>query len=66
MGVLTRVGWNLRVLTDPSESRSLTAENPEQLASMMEGMVHELESMGAVYPLGDGNPLEPAIPSSRR
>ena len=53
------------MLTDPSESRSLTAENPEQLASMMEGMVHELESMGAVHPLGDGNPLEPVILSSR-
>lgn len=66
MGVLARVGWNLRVLTDPSESRSLTAENPVQLASMVEGRVHELESMGEVHPLGDGNPLEPVIPSSRR
>lgn len=48
--------------TDPSESRNLAAENPEQLASMMEGMVRELESMGAVYPLDAGRPLEPRVP----
>ena len=48
--------------TDPSESRDLAAENPEQLASMMEGMVRELESMEAVYPLDAGRPLEPVVP----
>ncbi len=47
---------------DPSESRNLAAENPEQLTSMMQGMVQELESIEAVYPLHVGRPLEPVIP----
>ena len=47
---------------DRSESRNLATENPARLASMMEGMVQELESMEAVYPLEDGHPLEPVIP----
>jgi arylsulfatase A-like enzyme len=48
--------------SDPSESQNLAAENPEQLRSMMQSMVRELESMDAVYPVKDGRPLKPAIP----
>ena len=47
---------------DPSESRNLATEYPEQLTSMMQGMVHELESMQAVYPMQVRHPLEPVIP----
>ncbi len=42
--------------------RNLAAERPEQLSSMMQGMVQELESMQAVYPVQAGRPLQPAIP----
>jgi len=48
--------------SDPSESQNLAAENPEQLRNMMHGMIRELESMDAVYPVKDGQLLEPAIP----
>ena len=47
---------------DPSESRNLASDNPEQLASLMQDMAKELESMDAVYPLQAGHPLEPVIP----
>jgi len=49
--------------SDPSESRNLAAENPEQLRSMMQGMVRELKSMDAVYPVKDGRQLKPVMPS---
>jgi arylsulfatase A-like enzyme len=48
--------------SDPSESKDLAAEHPEQLRSMMQGMVRELEAMDAVYPVKDGRPVEPVIP----
>jgi arylsulfatase A-like enzyme len=51
--------------SDPSESSNLAADNSEQLRSMMQGMVRELESMDAVYPLKDGQTLEPVIPEDR-
>ena len=51
---------------DPSESNNLAAENPEQLRSMMQGMFRELESMDAVYPVKDGQPLEPVIPQGKK
>jgi len=47
---------------DSSESRNLAAESPEQLRNMMQGMVRELKSMYAVYPVRDGQALEPVIP----
>ncbi len=47
---------------DPSESRNLAAENPDQLKRMMQGMVRELEDMGALYPVKDGQMVEPTIP----
>lgn len=48
--------------TDPSESHNLAADNPEQLRSMMQGIVGELETRGAVYPVKDGQTFEPVIP----
>ena len=51
---------------DPSESNNLAAENPEQLRSMMQGMFRALESMDAVYPVKDGQPLEPVIPQGKK
>ena len=47
---------------DPSESKNLAAEHPEQLRSLMQRMVRELEFMDAVYPVKDGRQLEPIIP----
>ena len=32
---------------------------------MMQGMVRELESMDAVYPVKDGQTLEPIIPQDK-
>ena len=52
--------------SDPSESQNLAAENPEKLRSMMQGMVQELESMEAVYPVKAGQPLEPLIPQENK
>jgi arylsulfatase A-like enzyme len=52
--------------SDRSESQNLAAENPEQLRSMMQGMVRELEAMNAVYPEKDGRPLEPVIPQEKK
>lgn len=50
---------------DPSESRNLAAENPKKLKGMMQEMVKELESMDALYPVKDGQTLEPIIPQER-
>ena len=47
---------------DPSESRNLAREFPGRLTSMMQGMVQELESMEAVYPVQAGRELGPFIP----
>jgi hypothetical protein len=33
---------------------------------MMQGMFRELESMDAVYPVKDGQPLEPVIPQGKK
>ena len=52
--------------SDPSESHNLAAEKPEKLRSMMQGMVRELKSMDAVYPVKDGLLLEPAIPQEKK
>lgn len=52
--------------SDPSESQNLAAENPEQLRSMMQAMVRELESLDAVYPVEDGRQLEPVVPQKRK
>ena len=49
---------------DPSESQNLAAKNPERLKKMMRGMVRELESMNAVYPVKDGQTLEPIAPGN--
>ena len=50
---------------DPSESNNLAAKRPEKLRSMMQGMIRELESMDAVYPVNDGQTLEPIIPQEK-
>jgi len=50
---------------DPSESNNLAAKNPEKLRSMMLGMVRELESRNAVYPVKDGQTLAPVIPKEK-
>lgn len=47
---------------DPSESRNLASENPELLVNMMQGMVEELKSMEAAYPIQAGQRFEPVIP----
>jgi arylsulfatase A-like enzyme len=46
---------------DPDESDNLAASNPEKLRDMMQAMVRELESMNALYPVKDAQPLKPAI-----
>ncbi|MCP4782995.1 MAG: sulfatase [Fuerstiella sp.] len=51
---------------DPSESNNLAAEQPVKLRSMMQQMVQELESSDAVYPVKDGQTLEPLIPQEKR
>ena len=51
--------------SDPSESNNLAAKNPEKLKSMMQGMVRELDSRNAVYPVKDGQTLEPVTPHRR-
>ena len=48
--------------SDPSESQNLAAEHPEKLKAMMQGMVRELESVDAVYPVKDGRQLSLVIP----
>jgi arylsulfatase A-like enzyme len=50
--------------SDPSESQNLAAKNSKQLRSMMLGMVRELKSMTAVYPVKDGQELEPIVPGN--
>ena len=47
---------------DPSESQNLAMEKPGQLQRMMQGMIRELESMHAVYPVRDGKVLKPIMP----
>ena len=49
---------------DPSESNNLAATHPDELKRMMHGMVKELESRDAVYPLKEGSLLKPIIPGS--
>ena len=51
---------------DPSESHNLASEKPEQLRIMMQGMVRELESRNAVYPVKDGQRLKPVIPQETK
>ena len=51
---------------DPSESNNLAAKNPENLRSMMQGMVRELETRDAMYPVKDGRPLEPVLPKEKK
>ena len=47
---------------DPVESNNLASANPAKLTLMMRGMVRELESRDAVYPVKDGQLLSPVIP----
>jgi len=48
--------------TDPSESHNLASSKPEKLKSLMEGMFSQLKSVNALYPVKDGQTLEPIIP----
>ena len=50
---------------DPSESSNLAAEQPGKLRSMMQGMVRELDSRNAVYPVKGGKKLKPVIPEEK-
>jgi arylsulfatase A-like enzyme len=50
---------------DPSESRNLAVEHPEQLKSMMQGLIDKLQAMNAVYPEKEGKPLKPVIPQGK-
>lgn len=52
--------------SDPGESRNLAGKNTEKLRSMMQGMVQELESMDALYPVKEGQTFEPIIPQEQR
>ncbi|MEO2016350.1 MAG: sulfatase [Fuerstiella sp.] len=52
--------------SDPSESNNLATKNPEKLRSLMQGMIRELESREAVYPVRDGQTLEPVIPQGKK
>ena len=47
---------------DPSESHNLASSNPEKLKSLMHGMVRQLNSVNAQYPVKDGQVFEPIIP----
>ena len=47
---------------DPGESNNLAATHPQKLKHMMLGMVRELESRDALYPVNDGRLLKPVIP----
>ncbi|MCA9248213.1 MAG: sulfatase-like hydrolase/transferase, partial [Planctomycetales bacterium] len=49
---------------DPFESTDLSAEHPDKLRSMMEGLIANLESHGAVYPIAkeSGDPVLPQLP----
>ncbi len=49
--------------SDPSESDNLASKNPQQLKTMMQAMIQELEYMQAQYPVEDGRQLKPTIPS---
>ncbi|MGB0583343.1 MAG: sulfatase/phosphatase domain-containing protein, partial [Limisphaerales bacterium] len=53
--------YNLAI--DPSESNNLSSTHPKKLRTMLQGMIIELESRDAVYPIKDGQSLEPIIPS---
>ena len=52
--------FNLR--TDPSESQEISAQHPERLSVMVQAMVAELETMGALYPIVNGEALKPVVP----
>jgi hypothetical protein len=52
--------------SDPSESNNLAEKNPGKLKSMMQGMVRELKSMNAVYPVKNGQKFEPVIPQKKK
>ncbi len=48
---------------DPFESNDLAASRPQELKSMMEGLIASLESMHALYPVDDkGDPVKPVAP----
>lgn len=44
-----------------SKSRKLAAEHSEKLRSLVQGTVWEVDSLGTVYPMAVGRPLEPNI-----
>jgi len=48
---------------DAGESKNLAASEPKKLQQMMQRMVLELESMKALYPVKDEQPLKPVVPS---
>ncbi len=40
----------------------MTVEQSEKLRSMIRGMVRELKSMNALYPVKDGQTFKPTMP----
>jgi hypothetical protein len=60
-GICYTHAYSVAPVCSPSRS-SIVTENPRKLRSMMQGMVKELESMDAVYPVKDGQELKPIIP----
>ena len=47
---------------DPSESNNLAPKNTKQLRTMMHVMIHELESLNAVYPVNEDRVMKPEVP----
>lgn len=48
---------------DPFESNNQAATQPERLRTMMQGLIQEMESMNAVYPIDKNQqPLRPSLP----
>ena len=43
------------------ESRKLAAEHFEKLRSLVQGRVWDVDSLGTMYPMAVGRPLEPNI-----
>ena len=52
--------WLDETVTE-GESRKLAAEHSEKLRSLVQGTVWYVDSLGTMYPMSVGRPLEPNI-----
>ncbi|NIL98424.1 MAG: sulfatase-like hydrolase/transferase [Planctomycetales bacterium] len=51
---------------DPFEQHDQSAENPARLATMVQAMIEQLESEGALWPeSADARPLQPVVPPGK-